>query len=1025
MQHSEYAKQIFDRAWFNRVAGISPSPQSSKQWDETKYERQGKGSDKGGEFAPKGGGSVAFVAPAIDDPSGSIDRDTTKAIRQLDGERHANQKRIMEDVDSQLGIKSTHVNAVGVWSDGAENSLTIQVEGVDHETLKYATAFKAQIARQKDAIAFTPDEDGNSYLYTVSVKDKDISSLRKSATDSGLQYHTIHEDGKNGSKVIVFDPSGSGELDDAVDDFYDKVNAYDAKRTRGQGEFLTNEYNSRSKASAKYDAIIDDYEKNFPDQRHYQGRSGEEYRHNRRRSESTKGLTRGQAEVASALFQRVWDETKIKRQGKGSDSGGEFAPKEGGDAGSDKPSHSPIRGQQEIPFPERQGRLPFAGVKPGREAGVGLEPNPLAGRRPEPEAKPAAKEKTPAKKTTAPVAPVAKPAATAKPAKPMTNSTDIADISGPQPPKQPSTKISRPETGPNSKAAVGLTERIIDQRARLPQGFEVREGRVHLPNGQNYELPRDSQARLDMIHEHLTRWGHDPATVQAGDTSIATATQNRPVSQAAATETSVSEDTTQTSRDAENSLKEITNHLPDGFRVSATGNSLVFPDGTLKEFPTDSAEAVKMIEGALRDHGHDPKTVVQTSQFKAQLKSIGADFLDDVEPDKDGNLIQKRQSNASYSVEGSAPQDWHDVDSYTQNHVEERWREDHRVQLENDSDFHSELRSEAEESADAQIDSMNNSDIAAEIAEEIKGMSEFEGATTEEVEAMLDEGNETILEVRDNFIVNKRDELIDEKMEGDWYSDRLSSRADDDENDMGSDDWYRYAEENDHLSDEDSGNEDVNNKLSELGLDIEDLTTMMGAPDDWDFQVTYDSEHDGVECTYSGGGNIMTRVFYQNEDGDLAVYNSHFKLNDRQPKGLGLEIFSQAVAACKEQGVVEFKTHAAGSWQNVGPGDYVGFAVWPTFGYTFPVNALNSNTQEKIADAYPDAEDVQDIFDEPGGSKWWWKNGSSLYGTNQDTRDTEYATFNLREGSRSLKVLQRYMSGKKSARDAIHEKIAK
>ena len=282
------AKAIFDREWFDQLSGVTRS--FNKEWDEQKHKRNSKGDEHGGEFTSTGGSSggsdseessVSFVAPSIDDSSGSIDRDTTVAIRKLDSERHANQKRIMEDVDANLGIKSKHINAVGVWSDGAENSLAIESKGVDHETLKYATAIKAQIARQKDAIAFTPNEDGKALMYTVSVENKNMRELRKIATDSGLEYHTIVEDGKGGSKILVFDPSGSGDLDDVVSKFSDKVDSYEAKRIKGDGGFLTNEYNSRSKASAKYDEIIDEYEKANPTGRRYSGSAGDEYRHNR------------------------------------------------------------------------------------------------------------------------------------------------------------------------------------------------------------------------------------------------------------------------------------------------------------------------------------------------------------------------------------------------------------------------------------------------------------------------------------------------------------------------------------------------------------------------------------------------------------------------------------------------------------------------------------------------------------------------------------------------------------------------
>jgi hypothetical protein len=892
MSNTEIAQALFSRMLAIRA---NNSQVTTKAWDESKYKRQGKGSDKGGEFAPKGGGSVSFVAPAIDDPSGSIERDTTKAIRQLDGERHANQKRIMEDIDAQLGITSTHLNAVGVWSDGAENSLTIHSEGVDHETLKYATAIKAQIARQKDAIAFTPAKDGNAYLYTVSVKDTDISALRKAATDNGLAYHTIHEDGKNGSKIIVFDPSGSGELDDTVSDFAEKVDAYEASRDRGHGEFLTEEYNSRSKASAKHDAIIAEYEKANPDKRHYRAESGQE-RFDNRRGESTKGLTVGHAQVAralftraaelsrqngslteqqqktaSAIFSRAWDETKIVRHGKGDDRGGEFAPKGGG---------------------QSSGKAPTA-TKSGK---------PSPGKQ-EPSTKPTAEKKP-----------------------------------------QPNSK------SPSVKPKV------------LPAGKPV------------------------------------------SDKAKASPAKETPEAAAAAAR-----------------LAEIKKNLPENFRMSVTNDrTVVTPDGTYVTLPENPADALNMMEDLLNDNGHNAKTFLQD----AKLKAIGADFLDDLEPDEDGNLFQTRQSSASYSVENTAPQSWDDVDSYTQNGIEESWRDSMRMDLENDRDFYEQVRTEAEETADAEIDGMDNADLAAEIEEELKGMNGYEEATTDEIEAMLDSGDRTAQELRDAYVIQRRDELIDEMMEGEFYSDRLTDSIQSSEDNMDGDDWFRYAEEGGYFENSDEGsNEDVERKLADMGLDIEDLTTMMGAPDDWHFEITYDSEHDGVQCSYEDGKNIMTRVFHTNEDGELAVYNSHFKLARNAPKGLGLEIFSQAVAACKEQGVVEFKTHAAGSYRNTGPDDYVGYAVWPTFGYSFPVDKLNSDTRSKVADAYPDAEDVRDIFDQPGGQAWWWKNGSSLY--NYEGDETTYAHFDLREGSRSLAALNSYMSRKKAERQKVRQSAAK
>ena len=1188
------------------IRSSSPDSAITKAWDESKHSRRGKGDNRGGEFSPKSGGSVSFVAPAIDDPSGSIERDTSKAIRQLDGERHANQKRIMEDIDAQLGIKSTHVNAVGVWSDGAENSLTIRSEGVDHDTLKYATAIKAQIARQKDAIAFTPDENGNAILYTVSVDSRNITELRKAATESGLEYHTIHEDGKKGSKIIVFDPSGSGELDDIVDKFADKMESYHAERTRGQGEFLTNEYASRSKASAKYDEIIGNYEKVFPTRRHYKGETGPGDSDNRR-GESTKGLTVGQAQVAralftraadmcgagtgaaggfgsgnrcgslrntlkktiharvnaefsedeqehltdgmkpkesapehikdrwyaaalsaevawyeserdrtknalaveeakpeikrnaisvlvnhnspeiddkfmridavnetrrarrlsslkrqvesnekllatkqkelnaaivakdraevsrarssmtqselhsldstdvvlaiddskenrdflaqllaksmreqqqetaSAIFNRAWDESKYNRQGKGDERGGEFAPKQGGGTAAAGPSAKPSKKE----------------VAPGvRLSASGKHLIDSSG------------GKT---KITSDVRREYAASGTPLPAKPG-NAKPAAPA--------PVAKNKPPARGGiNDRGDDAAHTRLQALRKNLPRGFSLTdyEEEIRLPSGDLLQLNGNSNRSVQQLEDALMDRGHDPNDIVQGINS-------RELREARDAKVAAKQAATTEKWDgpaalaAQQKLTEIKENLPEDFRMSTTNaRQVITPDGDYVTLPDNPAEALKVMEDLLNDHGHDPKTFLQD----AKLKAIGADFLDNLEPDEDGNLFQKRQSGASYNVENTEPQSWDEVDSHTQNNIEESWRANQQMEIENDSDFYSELRSEAETSADETIDAMDNDEIAAAIHDEIKGMNGFEDFTVEEVEEVLDAGDDkTAQELRDAFVIKHRDELIDKMMEGEFYTEKVSNRINNDEYEMGSDEWFEYAKSNGYLeSSEDGGDSQVSDKLDELGLDIDDLTTMMGAPDHWDFNVTYDSEHDGVKCSYEDGRNILIRVFHRNEDGDLAVYNDHFKLDPNAPKGLGLEIFSQAVAACKEQGVVEFKTHAAGSWRNTGPHDYVGFAVWPTFGYSFPVDMLNSDTQSRVAAAYPDAEDVRDIFDQPGGQAWWWKNGSSLY--NYEGDETTYAHFDLRDGSRNIAALNSYMGRKKNERKKVRERMAK
>lgn len=155
----------------------------------------------------------------------------------------------------EVGIKSDVQNAIGDWSDGAENSVVEEITGeVDFDTVRYMAAVKGNMANQKAVIPFIADSNGNDAVHTVTVKDT-IANVRKKLDEAGVQFRTLIEN-KDGVKVVIFDP----KLENAekVGQFADSYGTKE-QTNYGTGEFLGSE--TREGAIERYGEVIDSFEK--------------------------------------------------------------------------------------------------------------------------------------------------------------------------------------------------------------------------------------------------------------------------------------------------------------------------------------------------------------------------------------------------------------------------------------------------------------------------------------------------------------------------------------------------------------------------------------------------------------------------------------------------------------------------------------------------------------------------------------------------------------------------------------------
>jgi thioredoxin reductase len=201
---------------------------------------------------PSDVGPTAFVSPNV----GHLSFNEARAA--LSSPRQKVLAEASDDIDRRLGKTQAHAQGVvGAWSDGAENSLMMNMPGWSHDEARLALAMKGYIGDQKSALLFTPDHKGDSFLASLSIKG-DLGAIHKSLLQSGLENHTL-EPTADGAIVHVWG------TDQATADAVDKVageNGTEAKFSAGHGEFIGTakqdgtDREQRDDARQQYAAII-------------------------------------------------------------------------------------------------------------------------------------------------------------------------------------------------------------------------------------------------------------------------------------------------------------------------------------------------------------------------------------------------------------------------------------------------------------------------------------------------------------------------------------------------------------------------------------------------------------------------------------------------------------------------------------------------------------------------------------------------------------------------------------------------
>jgi hypothetical protein len=134
----------------------APSPFTSdeeKAWDESEHPRDdhGRWTDAGGGGDEPGTG-YEFVSPNV-----RTDMQFGEAVQAISSQQQEVLKGASRYIDSELKLSGHQIDAVGAWSDGAENSVMdahTATKWTDWDKIALASVMKAHLADQKSVLPF-------------------------------------------------------------------------------------------------------------------------------------------------------------------------------------------------------------------------------------------------------------------------------------------------------------------------------------------------------------------------------------------------------------------------------------------------------------------------------------------------------------------------------------------------------------------------------------------------------------------------------------------------------------------------------------------------------------------------------------------------------------------------------------------------------------------------------------------------------------------------------------------------------
>lgn len=142
-------------------------------------------------------------------------------------------------------------------------------------------------------------------------------------------------------------------------------------------------------------------------------------------------------------------------------------------------------------------------------------------------------------------------------------------------------------------------------------------------------------------------------------------------------------------------------------------------------------------------------------------------------------------------------------------------------------------------------------------------------------------------------------------------------------------------------------------------------------------------------------------TFAVDDEGNKFIHNDYIVVKN-QGTGLGTRMFSSQVDQAIKDGYSYITLWAARDEDDEGNTTMNGYYTWPRFGFNQNIDTLPQDLIDVIHVKYPNAKDILDVMELPGGREWWKEEGRGL--TN--------AKFDLTEGSKSRRVFDAYLKAR-------------
>jgi len=183
-----------------------------------------------------GGAGMEFASPSI--------REGMKlagAKKALGSDVHASYKdyvtRLERDAAAQSQTRPAEVrDALGSWTDGAENSLRSVYDDQDAETRRIVSSLKGLHSAQKNVLNFRYDPEGPHFMYHLGFKYDSPDKVAKLLEEHGLSFRTL--EGGKGQPVWAHIVDKDKSAVNGIDKLFEGGHINQAYRRLGHAEML-------------------------------------------------------------------------------------------------------------------------------------------------------------------------------------------------------------------------------------------------------------------------------------------------------------------------------------------------------------------------------------------------------------------------------------------------------------------------------------------------------------------------------------------------------------------------------------------------------------------------------------------------------------------------------------------------------------------------------------------------------------------------------------------------------------------